>query len=96
MAAIAMIAVRGRGGLRVRHLLRASWTIRATATPGDALFGLALAAVVAIVLGALAVLLERRLYAVRAGLRVRIVVALFATGLITGAAQAAGEVFTSW
>lgn len=69
---------------------RTSWqSIRTVVTPGDALFGLALAGVVAIVLGALAVLLEPRLSAVRAGLLARTVVALLATGLITGAVQGA-------
>ncbi|MEO7327592.1 MAG: hypothetical protein ABI193_03370 [Minicystis sp.] len=70
--------------------LRASWqSIRAVAMPGDALFGLALACALAIVLGALALLLERRLSALRAGLLVRIVVALLATGLIASVVQGA-------
>ncbi|WP_441288844.1 hypothetical protein ACSRUE_44360 [Sorangium sp. KYC3313] len=74
----------------------ASWqAIRAFATPGDALFGLVLASALAIVLGGLAVLLGPWLSALRAGLLARIVVALLATGLITGAVQAALVVFFS-
>lgn len=69
---------------------RASWQVmREIATPGDAVFGLALAGALAIVLGALAALLGPRLSALRAGLFARIVVALLATGLITGAVQGA-------
>ncbi|WP_438034961.1 hypothetical protein [Sorangium sp. So ce204] len=97
VAAGLMIAV-GVGATTFGHgaTLRASWqSIQEFATPGDALFGLVQASALAIVLGGFAVLLGPRLSALRAGLLVRTVVALLATGLITGAVQAALVVFLS-
>lgn len=70
-------------------------SIRELATFGDALFGLANAGALAIVLGGLARLLLPRLSALRAGLRTKALVALLATGLITGAVQAALGAFSS-
>jgi hypothetical protein len=91
VAAGVMIAMGvGVTSLQYGAPLRASWqSIREIATPGDGVFGLALAGALAIVLGALAALLGPRLSALRAGLFARIVVALLATGLISGAVQGA-------
>jgi hypothetical protein len=75
---------------------RASWqSIRELATPGDALFGLAHAGALAIVLGGLAVLLVPRLSALPVGLLARSLVALLVTGLITVAVQVALGAFLS-
>lgn len=69
---------------------RASWeSMRAVVIPDDALFGLALAGSLAMILGALAALLERRISTLRARLLTRIVVALLVTGLIAGVVQGA-------